>query len=376
MDYPIVKSLLNYKTKTYLEDEVIGFSLPSEFDTFVDCALGINPFGYSKSITDEIIRKSYEGIGKYPSYPYDEFRDSVAAYYSELVSLERNQIVPSIGSMGILMRLNRFFIECGVHVLSNAPSFSSALSDIRASGGAIDFIKLDPNKNFKFCVDEFLDKISNKYTMVYLDNPNNPTGQVIPISEIEKIAKKCLECSCALVVDEAYGDFMKFENTAVSLVNKYENIFVCKSFSKGFGLPGLRVGYGVISSAFYKQIKKIPPEMVITDLSAQIAMVALKDYNHIISSRKKIKENKTIFLNSLKELRSSFTDSSVPIMMLYTEKDVDLFKLFLQHGILCESGEAYDYLDKRYIRLRIPKDIDELLVRIKKVEKSLSLKDK
>src|SRR5699024_4459156 len=85
------------------------------------------------------------------------------------------------------------------------------------------------------------------YKLLYLDNPNNPTGQIIPIEEIEFIVKKAAENSTCVIVDEAYGDYMDQQSSAISLVHKYENLFVVRTFSKAYGLAGMRIGYVVAS---------------------------------------------------------------------------------------------------------------------------------
>ena len=86
--------------------------------------------------------------------------------------------------------------------------------------------------------------------VIYLDNPNNPTGKIIPLEEIEEVVKKAAELDIAVIVDEVYGDFMSKENSSISLINQYDNLLIVRSFSKGFGLAGLRIGYVILPKSF------------------------------------------------------------------------------------------------------------------------------
>ncbi len=365
MKYQIRKSLVNYEIKTYLDKNLV---LP---ENSIDCSLGINPCGHSKKVNRELFTVCFDKIHKYPPYPYLEFKKMISTYYSSLVKIDLDQVVPQVGSMGMLMHLNRYFIDHDVRVILNGPSFTSAIADMKAMGAKIDFVKLEEENDYKFSVEKFLRFLKPEHQVVYIDNPNNPTGQSIAAEDIAKIAAVCEKQGAVVFVDEAYGDFMDFDNTAISLVNDYDNIFVVKSFSKGYALPALRVGYGIIPKPFIPQIAKIPPEMVVTNVGVEMAKISLTDYEHIAESRRKIKANKKRIIDSLKKLKVSETDYSVPITMIYTDKDINLYKLFLKYGVICESGTDFDIIGERYIRLRVPAQTDELIKRIARIEEEI-----
>ncbi len=365
MKYRIRKSLEKHQLKSYLHGDQ---KMP---ENPIDCSLGINPFGCSESITKEVFASMYDTIMPYPSYPYNDLKKAITEYLAPIDKFETSQITLQAGSINMLIDLNRLFVEDGTRVLVGEPSFTSAITDMRANGGIIDAISLDENDKFKFSVDAYKKALKPEHTLVYIDNPNNPTGQVIPISELEELAKVCLAQDTVLLIDEAYGDFMDLENSGASLVNKYDNVIVTKTLSKGFGLAGLRCGYVLVPKSFVQYMQKLPAEMVLTEVAARIMPYALKDKKHIETSREKIKINKDKLISSLSVLKSSLTGDTVPITLLYTDKDVDLYALFLKYGIITERGEDFDGIGKRHVRIRVPKDIDELLPRIAKIEEEL-----
>ena len=129
--------------------------------------------------------------------------------------------------------------------------------DVTMSGGIFESYKLKPENNYKFIASEFIDLINDDLKLIYLDNPNNPTGQIIPLEAIEKVLKVALDKNIVVIVDEAYGDYMNENNSAVNLVPKYENLIVTKTFSKAYGLAGLRGGYIIQNEDLTKAMKNI-----------------------------------------------------------------------------------------------------------------------
>lgn len=364
MKYTIRKTLENYEIKTYLNDS----EMPEDA---IDCSLGINPFGFTPTITREIYGDTYEGISNYPGYPYAKLREAICEYLAPVAAIEPEQVYLNNGSMSILINLNRLLINPGDKVLCVAPTFTSAISDMVAMGAEIESIQLKESEGFKISMDEILQALNPSHSVIYLDNPNNPTGQIIPIAELERLAKSVEEKNVLLVVDEAYGDFMDLSNSAATLTQNYSNVIVVKTFSKGMGLAGLRVGYVVVPKQFTPYMDKLPAEMALTETAARLAPYALKDKAFLEMSKREIAKNKDKLLKSLKVLKASKTDDTVPIVLLYTDKDVHLYELLLKHGVITENGEDFNGIDKHHVRLRVPASIDPLLKRMQLIEDEL-----
>mgnify|MGYP000113890452 CR=1 FL=1 len=94
---------------------------------------------------------------------------------------------------------------------------------------------LNPDRNYRFDPDAFVEQITDDVTMIYIDNPNNPTGQVINLYAIEKILDRALEVGAGVVIDEAYGDFMPNQNSAMTLTEEYPNLIMVRTMSKPSG---------------------------------------------------------------------------------------------------------------------------------------------
>lgn len=367
MNYRIRKSMQEYEVKSYIHaDEVI----PADV---VDCSLGINPFGCSEQITPELYGSTFGGMAGYPSYPYPELRAAICRYLAPAAEIAPEQLAIHTGSMGMIWDLDRLLIEDGVRVLAVAPTFSSATSDMRAMGAVIDTVELREAQGFRLNPVEIAARLTPAHRIIYLDNPNNPTGQVTPLADLRELAGQALAQDTYLIVDEAYGDFMELSNSAVALVNDYPNVIVIRTLSKGFGLAGIRTGYAVFARAFASVMAKLPAEMAITEMAARIAPVALGDRAHIERSRAQIAANKAVVLAHLTTLKASVTTDTVPIVLLYTEQDVDLYAILLAHGIKAERGEDFDGIGRRHVRFRVPRDVDECLRRLLAAQKELEV---
>lgn len=175
-----------------------------------------------------------------------------------------------------------------------------------------------------------------------------------------------------VIIDEAYGDFMDKENSAISLINKYDNLFVIRTFSKGLGLAGIRAGYIITSNKIAKYYLKISNPYEMSGLARYLAMVAIKDKDFIEECNKKLRLYKKKFMDSLTKLIILETSLTVPIMtIMHPDPYVDLEELLLRYRIISVSGQGFIGLDKNFVRIRLSKDIDKLIEAFKKVEREI-----
>ena len=238
-----VKACLNYLArKSYVSLEPLN-----KRGELLDCSLGSNLFGVSHRVLDAAKEYDWSGVWRYPDPTYQDLKEKISRFWVEYADLDKRQIQIANGAVVVLERVNKIFVGSGAKVLGYSPQFTEYTTDVEACGGRYEAVLLDPGERFKFHVERLLAKISEDYSLVYIDNPNNPTGQVISLSQVEEITRQASKKGVVVIIDEAYGDYMGKENSAVNLIDKYTNLIVVRSFSKGFGLAGLRIGYGIFS---------------------------------------------------------------------------------------------------------------------------------
>lgn len=369
MHMKIKKHIYDFDRISYVDESEENICEQKEI---IDCSLGVNPFGCSKIISEEKELFNIENLNNYPQYPYIKLRKEISKYWSDVAEIDSENIRLGCGSMGILNTINILFVDKEYSILGYCPQFSEYITDVKSQGGNYEYIELKDNVNFKFDTNKLINKMSNKHQAIYIDNPNNPTGQIIPLSELIKIIEAAEKLDISVIIDEAYGEFMDKENSAIALINKYSNLFVIRTFSKGFGLAGIRVGYIVCNKSLLEYFKKVELPFSINTISYNIASLALKDVKFIRDSVNRMKEAKSRLINECSKIKVLETSLETPIMlMMHPNKEVDLYKLFMENNVVTESGECFIGLGKNFVRLRVPKDIDALIKVVKNIEDNI-----
>lgn len=205
-----------------------------------------------------------------------------------------------------------------------------------------------------------------------MDNPNNPTGQVITLEQTEKIVSLARELDSFVVMDEAYGDYMEMSQSAAHLIDKYDNLAVMRTFSKGMGAAGIRLGYILAQPGVIGAAAKVNVPFSKNEVADYVARSLLSS-GWTESCVKKIVEDKPKVLKALSKIKAAHTSNSVPITMLYVEDtEVDLCQLLEQAGIRAITGVGYDGIGKNTVRLNLHSDVQRLIACLLKAEEMLS----
>lgn len=350
MEYKIKKSIASHIKESY---SIEGEEAFANID--IDCAEGINTVSFSDKAIDAFNSLDYTIMKDYPHSL--TVKASIIDYWKKYTYTEINNdnIILCDGSIASLFLINKLFIENGDKVLGLAPQFPEYGVDVEMMGGIFESYKLKPENNYKFIASEFIDLINDDLKLIYLDNPNNPTGQIIPISDIESILKVALNKNIVVIVDEAYGDYMEENNSAITLIPKYENLIVTKTFSKAYGLAGLRGGYIVQNEDLTKAMKNINTPYEMNSITRAIAANVVSDHNFLKEMRKANVKMKSQLIKDYKNLSIGENGSTVSIMMVtHKNTDIDLEKEFAKFKIGVVPCSPFESLDKNSIRFRLP----------------------
>lgn len=355
----------SFKVRDYMNEE----SLKSYLSTnIIDCSLGTNPFIEDSMIKKYILKCSCE-INKYPSLEYELLKEELLKFWKEHLynDINKNNIAFGAGTMGILRNISEFLIQEGTKVLGIAPQFPRFISEVELKKGIYEYYNLEKNNNYKFIATDFMKKINNSYSLISIENPNNPTGQIIDISDIEKIVRKAKQYNIIVIVDEAYGDYMQLNNSAIKLVGKYDNIMVLRSASKFYGLPNHRVGYMFADRELVKIYNEIAIPFPFSDLSASIFIKVLKNYDKLEYTKLKTVEINQAIYKTLKKENYISTNVETPIFTLKTDKYDNLTNKLMEEGIIAENCSYFINLDNTYARIRITKDYEQLIKILSKI---------
>lgn len=310
----------------------------------IDCSDGIN----------DILRPSVcaPELAEYPCGL--ALQQEICRWWQNEAGLSPSEVLLGNGSQQLLYLVNKLLVGPGSRVLGYTPQYSSYCSDVLFCGGQYRGAKT--GENFRFDAQGLLRELSSEDTLVYLDNPNNPTGQVIPMEQLEAIVQAAEKKSVCVFVDEAYGDYMPRAASAVTLVNKYNNLIVARSFSKAFGLAGLRLGYLVAQPYVIRQMKKLTTPYDGSIPARKLAQAVLQDEAFLPQLREQVKQQKMILLGqTFENLQIAHTNICVPILLLQHERsDFELAEAFARAGLGTVSGRGFYGLGPNCVRLRVP----------------------
>ena len=335
----------------------------------LDCALGRNSFGTSERVVELAKHFDWSDLWDVPDTSYKDLKQQICQFWSDYADLGVENIKVANGSCVVLSRFNKLFIEPGVNVLGYVPQFKEYMVEVAVLGGNYEAVPLDPQEDFKFNPDELLSKIKPDYCIVYIDNPNNPTGQLISLSDIETIVREAAKKDIIVIIDEAYGDYVEEKHSAVNLINEYKNLVVTRTFTKGYGIGRFRVGYAILSTELGDYYNRIDLPFSVSTMGASLAREALLDQDFILNLRQQVKAEKEKLTRELSERGYLIGETCefCPLFVLgHKDKDVDLKKELLSKGILTTSGTDWENLGKNYVRVNTPRRAEDFLARLER----------
>jgi len=230
-----------------------------------ESALGPSP----RAIT--AFEKEKEKILKYPESDSDALREIL----SNKFNIDKKRIICGSGSDQIFDLTCRLFLNPGDEVI--VTEFGFIMHKIYASLYKAKVV-LAKEKNFKASVEEIIKKVSDKTKIVFVANPNNPTGTYLSKNEMLDLRKK-LRPNILLVVDDAYFEFINFDNfkSGLDLFKDSANVLVTRTFSKIYGLAGLRLGWGYSSKEIIDNMYQIKPPFNVNRAAVAAGIEAIKD---------------------------------------------------------------------------------------------------
>ena len=263
------------------------------------------------------------------TYPeYTNLRRSLAKY----CNVNADEIIATNGTDEAIKTIIETYIEKGKdEIIIPVPTY--AMFKFYAQLNEAVIKEINYNEDLSFPTEKILDSITIKTKIIILVNPNNPTGTSIKQIDIIQILKKAKKNNALVLIDEAYYQF--YGKSSIPLVKKYDSLFVIQTFSKAFGLAGLRSGYIVSNKNNTKVIQKVLSPYSVNIAAAICASEALKDLAYIKNYVKEVNASKKIFLREL---------SSLGIQYYKTDANFVLLKIGPQAAIFCEKLKEKDIL--------------------------------
>lgn len=291
-----------------------------------------NPYGTSPAVKKAVVNWAYSQSNRYPDGDATELRDLI----SEEFAIDPKQIVFGVGLDEVIVMLSRVFLEPGDEELISTPTFSEYALHAEIEEAIIKKVPTLDNGGIDF--KEMLKTITPKTKLVWICNPNNPTGTFETVQDIEKFVAQ-VPTDTLVLVDEAYIDFVDDEKaTAMNLTKKYSNIVVMRTFSKAYGLANFRVGYAVFSKEIAEQVQKVRLPYNVNSVAQAAATAAFKDQQFVQTVVEKNAIERTIFEKYLDKKQLKYFRSQANFVFFEYSQAEKLADYLLHNGYLVRTG--------------------------------------
>ena len=242
-------------------------------DDLIKLSSNENPHGPSPAAVEAI----HDHAGRVNEYPKSSHTD-LAAKVAERWGVDPEQVWVSPGADGSIDYLSRAALEPGDATLVPEPGFAYYAMSSRYHHGEVETYALDPADGFAQDAETVLSTYGGE-RIVYVTSPHNPSGSTMPLDEVEAIADATAP-ETLVVVDEAYGEFSDVDS-AIPLVDGRDDVAVLRTFSKAYGLAGLRIGYSVVPEAWGEAYARVNTPFAANELACRAALAALDDEEHV-----------------------------------------------------------------------------------------------
>lgn len=332
------KSVREMDVKEYAPDH-------QEKERKFDLSLNINPTGVSKRVMEKIRSVSPKAISDYYA-ENQELKNEISKY----VGVKPDHVLLGDGCDGCIEMIAHAFVEKGDEALIPVPTFHRYEFHIKLMGGVPVFVGM--NEKFEIDVDELFKKVNDRTKIIFLCDPNNPTGLVIDDRVKEEITRGF---DGIVVIDEALADTAGINGSR--LVNKYDNLIIIRSFSKTFGLASLRIGYVISNHEIIHEIGKTSSPFKVNGVAQEAALEALSDRVYLENSKKFIEEQKGYLFDSLKSMGLRFTDTKTTNFLLDISptglSPHKLVRKLKEKNVIVTDASAFRVKEDKYVRVCI-----------------------
>lgn len=327
----------------------------------VKLASNENPLGPSAAVI-AACEKAARDITRYPDANGFELKRAIA----EKFGLQSNQLTLGCGSNDVLDLVARVFLTKGTSAVFSQYAFIVYPIATRACGArAI----VTPAKDWGNDLDAMLAAIEADTRVVFIANPNNPTGTWLTKTELQNFLRKVPE-NVVVVLDEAYTEYVEsadFPN-GLALLNEFPNLIVTRTFSKAYGLAALRVGYAASNPQIADLLNRVRAPFNVTSLGLAAAKAALADKDYLVRSRTLNRQGMAQIVEGIKKVGLAFIPSAGNFVTVEMPGDaMVIYNKLLREGVIVRPLQPYKMPNHLRISIGLAEENDKFLRALPKV---------
>lgn len=326
-----ISGLPEYIPGKQVEEVVREFKLKE----VVKLASNENPLGPSPRAA-EAVKNQSGSLQIYPDQHHLPLREALA----EKLSIAKESLIVGNGSDEIMLLIAQTFLSAGDEVVISKNTFSMYEFVTKIMEGTPVLADL---KEYTYDLESVLNSVTDRTKLVFLCNPNNPTGTIFTAGQFDDFMAKVPD-NLIVVIDEAYGDFADSKEypSSLSHLRKGRNLIVLRTFSKIYGLAALRIGYGISTPTIIKYLNLAKMPFNVNRLAQVAALEALKDEDFLLRTLKNNSEGKKYLYAELENLGLKFLKTQANFIFIDLEMESDgIFMELMRQGVIVRPLKSF-----------------------------------
>lgn len=318
--------LTPYKPGKPIEDVKREYGL----DKVYKLASNENPLGCSPKV-NKAISKYMDTMSIYPDGNATLLKEKISSF----TGIPTSRILPSSGLDEMIDQVAKTFINKGDEVIMADTTFIRYKDTAQMMGGIPITVPL--KKDFTFDLGGMLNKINQKTKLIWICNPNNPTGTMITQKDLLQFVKKVPK-DVIIIYDEAYREFAThkdFPYNSIELLSHYENVMIMRTFSKAYGLAAFRVAYSMASETIIENLNKVRPAFNVSTFAQVAAIAALDDQEFVEKTIENNNKGREYLYEEFDKINLSYIPTQTNHIWVDVEKDgQEVFKNLQKKGVI------------------------------------------
>ena len=322
-----------------------------------------NSIGPSQKMV-EALKNILAQVHRYPDSSCYDLRGLLV----ERLGVDRENLLFGNGSDEIIELLGKTFLNKEDNIVTSAHSFIRYAMAADLMGASVKTANM--TDGLVVDLDEMLALVDENTKLVFIGNPNNPTGTYVNVNDFEKFMAVIRE-DVLVVMDEAYYEYLKnnvdYPDT-LSMQKKYANLITLRTFSKMFGLAGLRIGYMIASPELISVVDRIRPPFNVNLIAQIAACESLSDSLHDLATLEMIEKGKKYLYEKFEEMGIKYIPASTNFILFESKiKGSVLFKELLKKGVIIRAVDEYDLEDYARVTIGTQEENERFIEALKEV---------
>ena len=319
-----------------------------------------NPIGPSPMAVQAILN-NVNKLNRYPDGSSYYLKEKISTVFS----LPMDRIITGNGSNELIELAIRSFLSPGEEVIQAFPTFLVYEKVVNSAGGELISVDL---KDFRISLDDIKKAVSPRTKIIFINNPNNPTGTGLKKEEVLDFIKSVPE-EIVVVLDEAYIEFSSNKVAkGIDLLDERDRLIVLRTFSKLYGLAGLRIGYGFSSAEIVDYINRVRQPFNSNLLAQAAAVAALDDNDFVNKTLKLVKDGLKYLYQNLDEMGLEYLPTETNFFLIRVPSGgKNIYQHMLREGVIVRSMDSYGLSEYIRINVGLPEENERFIKSLKKV---------